>query len=196
MDDERAHRAPASTTARRPRSWSCCLTGPAVHDRLRSHRRNGSLVLALLIAAGAAGCSRAESPPSPEAAAVRLPGTTLELSIERQPMHPVLAEYHRTAVLRDSARTLVRLPMFDDGGYNRTNLYRQGDSTFVLVDGEGSFTLHPARKELYKDSERRSAAGSRGTFIGAFDVDSSHVWRFIAARERRERPVEFLGGDG
>jgi hypothetical protein len=77
----------------------------------------------------------------------------------------------------------------DTGGYSRTNVYREGDSAYVLSDAEASYTVHIRPPSVRRDSARRGA----DAYIGAFDVDSAGQWRFIPAAEQPERPAEFKG---
>lgn len=108
--------------------------------------------------------------------------------VERAPMHKFLAEYYR-AVSLESAGRRVRVALFiDSGGYSRTNLYALADDTYLLRDVEGEYAVDPVHGAI----TRLGSRDVRGRFVGSFDIDSAHTWRFIPAVERSELGTEFV----
>lgn len=149
----------------------------------------GESIKRVLVAASIAAltaCARSE-----ERATFRVPESSTTVAVERTPMHPYLAEYHRRVITEIEGRRAGRVELFPDtGGYSRANLYRLDAQGVLLRDADSSYTIDVTTGAVSKDEERRMA----GTFLGSFDIDGSKRWRFIPARDRPELPTEFRAG--
>jgi hypothetical protein len=120
-------------------------------------------------------------------AVYQLPGSTLAIRVELQPMHPWLAEYHRTASIDLNGREVSRIALSDDtGGYPRINIYNATPTTLLMRDYFDSYAIDVATGGVTKHAQRRAG----GTFVGSFDDDGSGAFRFIPPSERREMPTE------
>ena len=116
-------------------------------------------------------------------AAFPVPGSGLELVLERRCIHLFLAEYERTLVLRDEDGELLRLTVaVDTGGYSRMRVYRVSASQFFL---QGDLDFDRYLLDISKPSVAREIYTERppnAMFIGSFDRDEDG-WRFIQARK-------------
>lgn len=116
------------------------------------------------------------------------------LCIERKAAHAFLAEYDRNAVLiAGGKRVAVRKLGMDTGGYSRANLFSLRPGVFALIEMMGSYEIDPEKRTI---SELNFYVNPTREFVGAFDVDRSHIegstrgeWRFIPATERLEQPI-------
>jgi hypothetical protein len=119
-------------------------------------------------------------------AAFHIPGTKLELGLDRRCIHIFLAEYERTLVLRNAGRELLRQVIaVDTGGYTRMNVYRISSSVYYLQGllGNDTYFLDIATPSVTGNAEWKRPVDAE--FLGAFDRDEKG-WRFIAASERPE----------
>ena len=65
----------------------------------------------------------------------RVPESSVTIRVELEPMHPWLAEYHRTVITYAGHREVSRMALSDDtGGYLRINVYRLDPNTLLLRD--------------------------------------------------------------
>ena len=116
-------------------------------------------------------------------AAFLIPGSTLELVLDRRCIHLFLAEYERTLVLRDEDGDLLRMAVAaDTGGYSRMRVYRVSASQFFL---QGDLDFDRYLLDISKPSVAREISAKRppnAMFIGTFDRDEDG-WRFIQARK-------------
>ena len=114
-------------------------------------------------------------------AAFLIPGSTLELVLDRRCIHLFLAEYERTLVLRDEDGDLLRLAVaVDTGGYSRMRIYRISASQFFL---QGDLDFDRYLLDISKPSVAREISTERppnAQLIGSFDRDEEG-WRFISA---------------
>ena len=114
-------------------------------------------------------------------AAFLIPGSTLELVLDRRCIHLFLAEYERTLVLRDEDGDLLRLAVaVDTGGYSRMMVYRVSPSQFFL---QGDLDFDRYLLDISKPSVAREISTERplnAQLIGSFDRDEEG-WRFISA---------------
>ena len=110
-----------------------------------------------------------------------VPGSKLQLVLERRSIHLFLAEYERTLVLRDEEGDVLRLAAaIDTGGYSRMRVYRVSASQFYL---EGDLDFDRYLLDISKPSVGREIATERpphAQLIGSFDRDEEG-WRFIPA---------------
>lgn len=121
------------------------------------------------------------------------PTSDLQIAVSMSQMHPYLAEYERELRVRRGGNE-SKLPLFgDSGGYALVNVYRNEASGFILrTMGNDEYAIDEASGEI---RERRYQyrchdEGPKGAhFVGAFDFDESHEWKFIPAHERQERPI-------
>ena len=113
-----------------------------------------------------------------------IPGSTLELVLDRRCIHVFLAEYERTLVLRDEDGDLLRLAVaVDTGGYSRMRVYRVSASQFFL---QGDLDFDRYLLDISKPSVGREIAAERppdAQLIGSFDRDEEG-WRFISAPKK------------
>lgn len=109
------------------------------------------------------------------------------LSVELDPIHPYLAEYDRTAVLRNPGASPVRQKLFlDTGGYTASNLFRCGRSLFMLKGYFDSWLIDTSARTIQK-GECESQE-----YIGVFD--GVERWEFYPAAERAQRELIPSGG--
>jgi hypothetical protein len=132
-------------------------------------------------------CGRPE-----ERASFLVPESKATVVVARTPAHAFLAEYDRRALVELHGTSPGHQQLFPDtGGYSRTNLYRLEARKALLRDADASYTIDLSTGRISKDAIRQEA---NGRFLGSFDADDSHIWRFIPASERGELPTEFRGG--
>ena len=130
--------------------------------------------------------------PGEERARFLVPDSTATVVVTRDSTHAVLAEYERRAIVElDGISSGHQLLFPDTGGYSRTNLYQLDARKALLRDADGSDTIDLSTGRITKDAMRQPA---NGRFLGSFDTDDPHTWRFIPASERGELPTEFRGG--
>lgn len=114
-------------------------------------------------------------------AAFHVPGSTVELVLDRRCTHLFLAEYQRTLVLRDEDGDLLRLTVAEDtGGHSRMKLFRVSASQFYL---QGDLDFDRYLLDVSKPSVARETSAQRppqAQFLGSFDRDEKG-WRFILA---------------
>ncbi|PYT00151.1 MAG: hypothetical protein DMF63_09300 [Acidobacteria bacterium] len=117
-------------------------------------------------------------------AVFQVPETSIDIILERRNIHPFLAEYERTLVLRIDGKDVLRKEVaVDTGGYSRMNVFRLSADEYFLQGklSADSFYLDVSRTSLIQLNEKPLAAGR---FIGSFDHDESG-WRFIPVSERQ-----------
>jgi hypothetical protein len=132
-------------------------------------------------------CGRSE-----ERASFLVPDSKATIVIARDSAHAFLAEYDRRAVVDVDGISSGHQHLFPDtGGYSRTNIYRLDARKALLRDADASYTVDLSTGRISKDAIRQKA---NSRFLGSFDTDDSHTWRFIPVRERGELPTEFRGG--
>jgi|SRR6266850_437675 len=132
-------------------------------------------------------CGRSE-----ERASFLVPDSKATVVVARESAHALLAEYERRALVEVDGISSDHQQLFSDtGGYSRTNLYKLDARNALLRDADASYTIDLATGRITKDALRQTA---NGRFLGSFDTDDTHTWRFIPASERRELPTEFRGG--
>ena len=130
-------------------------------------------------------------PPTYEAATT-LPDSSSQLVVQLEPMHPYLAEYRRSLLLRTSGKPDQRVEMFPDtGGYSRTQLYRLPDGIFVVRGFFDSVRIDVAKRSLALEPETHSGVG---IYLGAFDDKGDGGWRFIGKNQSPEQPLVAGGG--
>ena len=130
-------------------------------------------------------------PPKYEATA-KFPDSASQIIIQLEPMHPYLAEYRRTLVLRKNGALDQHVEMFpDSGGYSRTQLYRLPGGLFLLRGFFDSFKIDLANSSFVADSETGAIVG---TYLGAFDDTDDGKWLFIDASHSPEQPLVAGGG--
>jgi len=116
-------------------------------------------------------------------AALRVPGSPLEIVLNRRCIHFFLAEYERTLVLRDDEGDVLRIAAaVDTGGYSRMRVYRISASEFFL---QGDLDFDRYLLDISKPSVARAISTERpphAQFMGSFDRDEEG-WRFILARK-------------
>jgi 5-enolpyruvylshikimate-3-phosphate synthase len=117
-----------------------------------------------------------------------IPGTSVEIILERRAIHLFLAEYERTLVIQIGTKELIRKEVaVDTGGYSRMNVYQTSPTEYYL-SGDLSFDRYFL--DVAKVSFREAGLNTKplsAKFIGAFDRDEEMGWRFISARERGEQ---------
>jgi len=130
-------------------------------------------------------------PPTYEAA-TSLPSSDSKLVVQLEPMHPYLAEYRRSLVLRTNGKPDQRVEMFPDtGGYSRTQLYRLPDGHFLVRGFFDSVRIDVTKRSLIIEPDTH---GVVGTYLGAFDDKGDGDWRFIGANQSPEQPLVAGGG--
>lgn len=116
-------------------------------------------------------------------AALRLPGSALEIVLDRRCIHLLLGEYERTLVLRGEEGDVLRMAAaVDTGGYSRMRVYRISASEFFL---QGELDFDRYLLDISKPSVARAISAERppgAQLIGSFDRDEEG-WRFILARK-------------
>jgi len=131
-------------------------------------------------------CGRSE-----ERASFLVPDSKATVFVARDSVHAFLAEYERRALVELDGISSGHQQLFPDtGGDSRTNLYQLDARKVLLRDADASYTIDLSSGRITKDAIRQKA---NGRFLGSFDTDDSHTWRFIPASERRELPTEFRG---
>ena len=127
-----------------------------------------------------------------EVAAFSIPVKNLVLVIERHPLG-FLAEYDRTVILRNDQKEIARVGMArDTGGYSRTNLFRNGEVIYTLIDCFGDFYRIDAQKKTLEKLDK--GGQQKSEFVGSFDVDSRRRWRFIPVKDRDRLQTGLSGG--
>ena len=130
-------------------------------------------------------------PPTYEATA-SLPGSNFQLVVQLEPMHPYLAEYRRSLVLRTIGTPDRRVEMFPDtGGYSRTQLYRLADGLFLVRGFFDTVRIDLTKRSFVVEPETHNVVG---TYLGAFDDKGDGGWRFIGANQSPEQPLVAGGG--
>ncbi|MGB7210009.1 MAG: hypothetical protein WBD27_15220 [Pyrinomonadaceae bacterium] len=118
----------------------------------------------------------------------KVPGTSVEIILERRAIHLFLAEYERTLVVRIGRRESLREKVAEDtGGYSRMNVYQTSPTEYFL-SGDLSFDRYFL--DVGKVSFRDAGLNIRphnAKFMGAFDRDEETGWRFIPVSEREEQ---------
>jgi hypothetical protein len=138
--------------------------------------------------------------PAKNEATVDLPGTRRQLVLKLRSTHPFLAEYDRRLILRKDGMELGGLDLMNDsGGYGRAQLYRLPDGMFALL-GSFQFVRFDAASGAFSTVDIGSLRSWRGAlrspivpgdavYLGAFDRDREHRWRFQDALESPELPM-------
>ena len=80
----------------------------------------------------------------------------------------------------------------DTGGYSRTNLFRNGEVIYTLIDCFGDFYRIDAQKKTLEKLDK--GGQQKSEFVGSFDVDSRRRWRFIPVKDRDRLPTGLSGG--
>jgi hypothetical protein len=71
----------------------------------------------------------------PSSASFSVPDMSVSVALERESIHPFLADYDRTLILLVNGREESRMKMFKDtGGYSRTNIFKVSESVYLLQD--------------------------------------------------------------
>lgn len=152
------------------------------------------LFISIVVVFGVIGALTAYSyyfPPRYEASA-KLADSASEIIVQIEPMHPYLAEYRRSLVLRKKGAPDERIEMFPDtGGYLRTQLYRLPDGTFLVSGFFDAFKIDPVKHSIVLYNETVTHVG---TYLGAFDDSAKHEWRFIDASQSPEQELVAQGG--
>jgi len=120
-------------------------------------------------------------------AVFKIPNYKAEIILQRRTAHLFLGEYERTLVLRLNGKSILRHEAaFDTGGYSRMNIYRISPTEYFLSGAfsSDSYILNIERQEI--NSTEFEAKPAQAKFVGAFDKDNDHYWRFIPANEREE----------
>jgi hypothetical protein len=118
----------------------------------------------------------------------KIPGTSVEIILERRAIHLFLAEYERTLVVRIGKRESIRKKVAEDsGGYCRMNVYQISPTEYFL-SGDLSFDRYflDIAKATFSDAGLEPNP-TNAKFVGAFDSDEERVWRFIPVSERQEK---------
>ena len=122
-------------------------------------------------------------------ATFQIPGSDLEIALDRRCIHLFLAEYERTLILRKGGQELLRSAVaIDTGGYSRLGVYQVSQTVFYL-DGFLDFDrywLDISGLSVTQDIGAEVPAVAR--FVGAFDRDEKG-WRFIPASETRRDQI-------
>jgi hypothetical protein len=128
-------------------------------------------------------------------ATFRIPGSRLELVLDRRCIHLFLGEYERTLILRDEDSELLRHEVaVDTGGQGRMDVYQISSSIFYL---QGTLSFDRYLLDIAAPSLTDHEAGNiprDAKFLGAFDRDEKG-WRFISAAERNEVTSEGSGDE-
>jgi hypothetical protein len=132
------------------------------------------------------------STPRTYEASAKLPGSTSQIIVQLEPMHPYLAEYRRTLVLRKSGVPDQRVEMFSDtGGYSRTQLYRLDNGLFLVHGFFDAVIIDPTNHSLVVMPETQNITGS---YLGAFDKAKDRQWQFINANQSPEQSLVAKSG--
>lgn len=130
-------------------------------------------------------------PPTYEAATV-LPGTSVQIIMQIEPMHPYLAEYRRTLVLRQTGKADKRIEMSPDaGGYLRTQVYRLPNGNFLVRGYFDAVGIDIVQQTLVAMDNGPSLSG---VHVGAFDHTKSHEFRYVDASQSPEQSLAAQGG--
>jgi hypothetical protein len=118
----------------------------------------------------------------------------VQLRLDRVGTHRFLAEYDRFLILDifGEPKTTFQIAS-DTGGYSRANVFfRATDSVLVVQDAMGRYEVDASRASIVKGTDGCGVPKDT-VFVGAFDVDQSERWRFIAATERQMLPISISG---
>ena len=128
-------------------------------------------------------------PPTYEASTA-LPESNSVVAVQLEPMHPWLAEYRRTLVLRTSGAPEQKVNMFaDSGGYSRTQIYRVADKVFLVRGYFDAYLIDLATQTI---APVQGPNHSSPRYLGAF-VDYGHKWEFLDAQRSPEQPLKAGG---
>jgi len=146
--------------------------------------------VSLLLACSIVACGRAEYQASHTP-----PNSSLSISVALHQSHPFLAEYNRRLVVSDKSGGVVEAELFPDtGGYATVNMYVLPSGQFLVrTQGNHRYLLNsdvPSISAHLVTSPSARARPSDAEFLGAFDFDSSHQWRFISSTEQPERDID------
>ncbi len=142
---------------------------------------------ALIIAGLVVACGDRE-----HSAAVTLPDSPITLRVVLSPSHPYLAEYDRWLILEQDSHVQSKTELFPDtGGYALVNVYRVDSEVLLLTEGDHDYHVDLRSSRLTTTPKVRGKSGSqvRGEFLGAFDFDTYHIWRFVPASVRPEQTI-------
>jgi hypothetical protein len=124
-------------------------------------------------------------------ATTRIPNSDSQLVLQLEPMHPYLAEYRRTLVLRTKGKPDQRIELSpDSGGYSRTQLYKLPDGLYAVRGYFDAVTVDVSKGSLSNERDKQSI----GMYLGAFDNIGNDGWRFIGASQSAE--LSLIAGGG
>jgi len=124
-----------------------------------------------------------------------LPDRQVSLAIERRTAHPVMPEFHRTLIVSQEEREIIRQKMFMDTANNvRVNVYQMTDGTVWLLDAVGVYKIDLSQLQVVAETVCFNFVPD-GEFIGAFD-ETYEIWRrrlrFFPAAERGPLPIDYF----
>jgi hypothetical protein len=118
------------------------------------------------------------------------PKTKATIVIELRHVHPHLAEYDRTVILRrDGLKDGKYELATDTGGYGAANLYKCTNK-LLMLDSYSEFVV------LDTSTGKINAGKCTGpwTYVGVFDGGGNKPWQFFPASERPEVALVMRGG--
>ena len=144
-----------------------------------------TLCAALSIVAAFVGCRAEHSAEYP------LPGTNLVVAVSLVRSNPPLAEYDRTLSFGPAGGPFQEIELFaETGRYALVNLYKIGPTEYLVkTEGNHQYRLDLSAGMVVPRQTTSGAVPKGAEFIGAFDFDASHAWRFLPGWERPERKV-------
>lgn len=161
-----------------------------MHIRVRRSLKYTLLAVGLIVALIAGFIAYGILFPPTYEAAVDLPGTASRISVQLQPMHPYLAEYHRYLVLHKEGTPDQRVELFaDSGGYSRTQLYKLPDGRFRVDGFFDSVIVDPLQHQISESGRVRE----NGIYLGAFqNVKEGQwtEWRFLSPAQSPEETLD------
>ncbi|BFU95833.1 MAG: conserved exported protein of unknown function [Nitrospira sp.] len=127
----------------------------------------------------------------PEVAVAEMPSLGLVVTVTRVATHPFLARYDLSMKATAGAGCSATSELFPDtGGVSRRNVYA-GITGLLYMVGQYDVRVFNRDRCSVELQEFRSLEG-RLVYLGTFDLDREHRWRFFPAAARPERPFERL----
>ncbi|HSA62047.1 MAG TPA: hypothetical protein VLE03_07390 [Nitrospiraceae bacterium] len=125
---------------------------------------------------------------APEPVSMNITAANLRLSIVRTATDPFLPRYSLTLTVEGEGGCSSSTDLFPDTGYaGRRNIYLASKG-MVYVVGQFDARVIDSRSCRTTLSEFRHL-DREVVFIGSFDEDGEHHWRYFSASERPERTL-------
>lgn len=125
----------------------------------------------------------------PEPASAEIPSAQLRLTIMRMATDPFLQRFTLTLHVKGRGDCSSSTELFPDTGYaGRRNIYQAAQGK-VYVVGQYDARVIDARNCETNLAEFRSLDRDV-IFVGSFDQDEAHHWRYVPAAQRPELPFE------